>query len=73
MQSTVLDGHCMEPDFDLSAIKGNAATSALPSPNDKNRDLELETFLLAFLTAKMFVSFRLKITRKNLRMMQNEI
>ncbi|TTY87654.1 HAUS augmin-like complex subunit 8 [Bagarius yarrelli] len=56
LQSTVLDGHCMRPDFDLSVIKGNAATSALPSSADsnaKNRNLELETFLLAFLTAKI--------------------
>ncbi|XP_026776878.1 HAUS augmin-like complex subunit 8 isoform X2 [Pangasianodon hypophthalmus] len=56
LQSTVLDGHCMRPDFDVSVIKENTAPSSLPSavdPNAKKRNLELETFLLAFLTAKI--------------------
>ncbi|XP_060750038.1 HAUS augmin-like complex subunit 8 isoform X2 [Tachysurus vachellii] len=56
LQSTVLDGHCMRPDFDLSVIKENTAPASQPSavdPSAKKRNLELETFLLAFLTAKI--------------------
>ncbi|KAI5612388.1 HAUS augmin-like complex subunit 8 [Silurus asotus] len=56
LQSTVLDGHCMRPDFDLSVIKENTAPTSVPNavdPNSKKRNLELETFLLAFLTAKI--------------------
>ncbi|XP_058265181.1 HAUS augmin-like complex subunit 8 isoform X2 [Hemibagrus wyckioides] len=56
LQSTILDGHCMRPDFDLSVIKANASPASQPSaadPNAKNRNLALETFLLAFLTAKI--------------------
>ncbi|XP_062871641.1 HAUS augmin-like complex subunit 8 [Trichomycterus rosablanca] len=56
LQSTVLDGHCMCPDFDLSVIKENAAPTAQQSTVDtkaQKRNLELETFLLAFLTAKI--------------------
>ncbi|XP_053338893.1 HAUS augmin-like complex subunit 8 isoform X1 [Clarias gariepinus] len=56
LQSTVLDGHCMRPDFDLSVIKENTAPTSHPSavdPNAKKRNLDLETFLLAFLTAKI--------------------
>ncbi|KAF5909029.1 HAUS augmin-like complex subunit 8 isoform X2, partial [Clarias magur] len=56
LQSTVLDGHCMRPDFDLSVIKENTAPTSQPSAidlNAKKRNLDLETFLLAFLTAKI--------------------
>ncbi|XP_027000450.1 HAUS augmin-like complex subunit 8 isoform X1 [Tachysurus fulvidraco] len=56
LQSTVLDGHCMRPDFDLSVIKENTSPASQPSavdPSAKKRNLELETFLLAFLTAKI--------------------
>ncbi|XP_060793969.1 HAUS augmin-like complex subunit 8 isoform X2 [Neoarius graeffei] len=56
LQSTVLDGHCIRPNFDLSVIKENTAPTSHPSAvdlNAKKRNLELETFLLAFLTAKI--------------------
>ncbi|XP_017341914.1 HAUS augmin-like complex subunit 8 isoform X1 [Ictalurus punctatus] len=56
LQSTVLDGHCIRPDLDLSVIKENTAPTSLPSavdPNGTKRNLELETFLLAFLTVKI--------------------
>ncbi|KAL7864601.1 hypothetical protein AOLI_G00160210 [Acnodon oligacanthus] len=53
LQSTVLDGHCLRPDFDLSVIKENAAPPSAVDPKAQKRNLELETFLLAFLTAKI--------------------
>uniref|UniRef100_A0A8C1L7W7 Si:ch211-153a8.4 n=1 Tax=Cyprinus carpio TaxID=7962 RepID=A0A8C1L7W7_CYPCA len=51
-QSTVLDGHCIRPDFDVSVIKGVVLLSTA-DPNTEERDLAMETFLLAFLTAKI--------------------
>ncbi|KAL6482635.1 hypothetical protein MHYP_G00075070 [Metynnis hypsauchen] len=53
LQSTVLDGHCFRPDFDLSVIKENTAPPSAVDPKAQKRNLELETFLLAFLTAKI--------------------
>ncbi|XP_017556444.1 HAUS augmin-like complex subunit 8 isoform X2 [Pygocentrus nattereri] len=53
LQSTVLDGHCLRPDFDLSVIKENTAPPSAVDPKSQKRNLELETFLLAFLTAKI--------------------
>uniref|UniRef100_A0A4W4FLL4 HAUS augmin-like complex subunit 8 n=1 Tax=Electrophorus electricus TaxID=8005 RepID=A0A4W4FLL4_ELEEL len=54
LQSTALDGHCMPPDFDVSVIKENAAAPPprAVDPNTQKRNV-LDTFLLAFLTAKI--------------------
>ncbi|KAG9269481.1 HAUS augmin-like complex subunit 8 isoform X1 [Astyanax mexicanus] len=53
LQSTALDDHCLRPDFDLSVIKENVASPRSADPKAQKRNLELETFLLAFLTAKI--------------------
>ncbi|XP_067302829.1 HAUS augmin-like complex subunit 8 [Pseudorasbora parva] len=52
-QSTVLDGHCIRPDFDVSVIKEKIAPPSAVDPKNEERDISLETFLLAFLTAKI--------------------
>uniref|UniRef100_A0A4W6DIL8 HAUS augmin-like complex, subunit 8 n=1 Tax=Lates calcarifer TaxID=8187 RepID=A0A4W6DIL8_LATCA len=52
LQSTFSDGHCFRPDFDISVIKENAAEPER-SPENEKRDVEMQTFLLAYLTAKM--------------------
>lgn len=58
LQSTILDGHCLRPDFDVSAIKDktvlpNAAVEPERNDEHEKRLLEMQTFLLAYLTAKM--------------------
>ncbi|XP_016308698.1 HAUS augmin-like complex subunit 8 isoform X2 [Sinocyclocheilus anshuiensis] len=52
-QSTVLDGHCIRPDFDVSVIKDKVVLLSTADPKDEERDMAMETFLLAFLTAKI--------------------
>ncbi|XP_008300773.1 HAUS augmin-like complex subunit 8 isoform X2 [Stegastes partitus] len=54
LQSTFSDGHCFRPDFDISAIKviENAAEPER-NPENEKRMVEMQTFLLAYLTAKM--------------------
>lgn len=59
LQSTFTDGHNLCPDFDISAIKGvektmleNIAGSEWNPENDKTTIMN-QTFLLAYLTAKM--------------------
>ncbi|XP_067226674.1 HAUS augmin-like complex subunit 8 isoform X1 [Chanodichthys erythropterus] len=52
-QSTVLDGHCIRPDFDVSVIKDKVAPSSAVDPENEERDMAMETFILAFLTAKI--------------------
>ncbi|KAM9386161.1 HAUS augmin-like complex subunit 8 [Pholidichthys leucotaenia] len=57
MQSTFSDGHCVPPDFDISVIKDKTviANMAKPerNPEDEKRIIDMQTFLLAYLTAKM--------------------
>uniref|UniRef100_A0A3Q3R711 Uncharacterized protein n=1 Tax=Monopterus albus TaxID=43700 RepID=A0A3Q3R711_MONAL len=48
LQSTISEGHCFRPDWDLSVIKEPDR-----KPEDEKRDTEMKTFLLAYLTAKM--------------------
>lgn len=50
LQSTFSDGHSLCPDFDISAIKEK---TVLENNAEPERNLEKETFLLAYLTAKM--------------------
>ncbi|XP_041791982.1 HAUS augmin-like complex subunit 8 [Chelmon rostratus] len=57
LQSTFSDGHFFRPDFDISVIKDKAVTENAVEP-DRNpeiekRLIEMQTFLLAYLTAKM--------------------
>ncbi|XP_061593108.1 HAUS augmin-like complex subunit 8 isoform X2 [Cololabis saira] len=57
LQSTFSDGHCFRPDFDISVIKEktvieNAVETERNSEHEK-RIVEMHTFLLAYLTAKM--------------------
>ncbi|KAM6921054.1 HAUS augmin-like complex subunit 8 [Xenentodon cancila] len=57
LQSTFSDGHCLRPDFDISVIKDktvieNAVETEKNSEHEK-RIIEMQTFLLAYLTAKM--------------------
>uniref|UniRef100_A0A3Q1G028 HAUS augmin like complex subunit 8 n=1 Tax=Acanthochromis polyacanthus TaxID=80966 RepID=A0A3Q1G028_9TELE len=57
LQSTFSDGHCFRPDFDISAIKGKNLLKPLKCwelvPNGIKRLIEMQTFLLTYLTAKM--------------------
>uniref|UniRef100_A0A8C5EVL5 HAUS augmin-like complex subunit 8 n=1 Tax=Gouania willdenowi TaxID=441366 RepID=A0A8C5EVL5_GOUWI len=57
LQSTFSDGHCFRPDFDLSVIKEKTvmenAVESERSPENEKKDVERQTFLLAYLTAQM--------------------
>ncbi|XP_028260097.1 HAUS augmin-like complex subunit 8 isoform X2 [Parambassis ranga] len=57
LQSTFTDGHCSRPDFDISVIKDKMvienAAEPKRNPETEKRDIEMQTFLLAYLTAKM--------------------
>ncbi|KAM4629287.1 uncharacterized protein ACJ7VT_001633 [Polymixia lowei] len=57
LQSTFSDGHCIAPDFDISVIKDKTViqNTVEPERNPENekRNIEMQTFLLAYLTAKM--------------------
>ncbi|KAG1955730.1 HAUS augmin-like complex subunit [Pimephales promelas] len=52
-QSTVLDGHCIRPDLDVSVIKDKVVVPGTVDPKNEERDMAMETFLLAFITAKI--------------------
>ncbi|KAI1882836.1 hypothetical protein AGOR_G00239010 [Albula goreensis] len=52
LQSTVLDGHCVRPEFDLSVIEERMASENMDMESAKEL-LEHQTFLMAYLTAKM--------------------
>ncbi|XP_066528645.1 HAUS augmin-like complex subunit 8 [Hoplias malabaricus] len=52
LQSTALDDFYLRPDFDLSVIKENIAPPTAGHSKAQKRNMDLETFLLAFLTAK---------------------
>uniref|UniRef100_UPI0037E7661F HAUS augmin-like complex subunit 8 n=1 Tax=Semicossyphus pulcher TaxID=241346 RepID=UPI0037E7661F len=56
LQSTFADGHCFRPDFDMSVIKEKTVIEGAEperNPENEKRLVELQTFLLAYLTAKM--------------------
>ncbi|XP_044054729.1 HAUS augmin-like complex subunit 8 isoform X2 [Siniperca chuatsi] len=57
LQSTFSDGHCFRPDFDISVIKDKTvidnAVEPERNPENEKRLIEMQTFLLAYLTAKM--------------------
>uniref|UniRef100_A0A3P8UDR7 HAUS augmin-like complex, subunit 8 n=1 Tax=Amphiprion percula TaxID=161767 RepID=A0A3P8UDR7_AMPPE len=57
LQSTFSDGHCFRPDFDISAIKEKTMIENTAererNPENEKRLVEMQTFLLAYLTAKM--------------------
>ncbi|XP_078479341.1 HAUS augmin-like complex subunit 8 [Lampetra planeri] len=57
LQSTFSHGHCFRPEFDISAIKEKtileSAVEADKNPENEKRIIEMQTFLLAYLTAKM--------------------
>ncbi|XP_069006445.1 HAUS augmin-like complex subunit 8 [Embiotoca jacksoni] len=79
LQSTFSDGPCIRPDFDISVIKDktvleNAAEPERNSQNEK-RIIEMETFLLAYLTAKMesnTAKFKAKAEARILQEMEEE-
>ncbi|XP_061099235.1 HAUS augmin-like complex subunit 8 [Conger conger] len=54
LQSTVLDGHCVHPEFDVSVIgKDKSQTQHTAESGNEKEILENQAFLLAYLTAKM--------------------
>ncbi|XP_041647745.1 HAUS augmin-like complex subunit 8 [Cheilinus undulatus] len=56
LQSTFAEGPCVRPDFDMSVIKEKTVIEGVePEKNPENdkRLIEMQTFLLAYLTAKM--------------------
>ncbi|XP_049443755.1 HAUS augmin-like complex subunit 8 [Epinephelus fuscoguttatus] len=57
LQSTFSDGHCFRPEFDISVIKEKTvlenAVEPEKHPENEKRIVEMQTFLLAYLTAKM--------------------
>ncbi|XP_029356574.1 HAUS augmin-like complex subunit 8 [Echeneis naucrates] len=57
LQSTFSDGHCFRPDFDISVIKDKTVIENASEP-ERNPEIEMmsiqmQTFQLAYLTAKM--------------------
>nr|XP_046247994.1 HAUS augmin-like complex subunit 8 [Scatophagus argus] len=57
LQSTFSDGHCFRPDFDISVIKDKTIIENAVEPErnleNEKKLIEMQTFLLAYLTAKM--------------------
>ncbi|XP_058494756.1 HAUS augmin-like complex subunit 8 [Solea solea] len=57
LQSTFTDGPCFRPEFDISVIKEKTvmenASEPERNPEEEKWDIEMQTFLLAYLTAKM--------------------
>ncbi|XP_074491595.1 HAUS augmin-like complex subunit 8 [Sebastes fasciatus] len=54
LQSTFSDGHCFRPNFDISVIKEKTIMeNAAEHERNPERDIEMQTFLLAYITAKM--------------------
>ncbi|KAI4828652.1 hypothetical protein KUCAC02_022731 [Chaenocephalus aceratus] len=57
LQSTFSDGHCFHPNFDISVIKEKTVmeNAAEPERNPETEKciIEMQTFLLAYLTAEM--------------------
>ncbi|XP_054613076.1 HAUS augmin-like complex subunit 8 [Dunckerocampus dactyliophorus] len=57
LQSTFSDGHCGRPDFDISVIRGKTiienAEDAEKNPENQKQIIEMQSFLLCYLSAKM--------------------
>ncbi|XP_029002345.1 HAUS augmin-like complex subunit 8 [Betta splendens] len=75
LQSTFSDGHCFRPDFDISVIKDKTIieNSSEPDRNPENekRTIEMRTFLLAYLTAKMESNTAKLKAEAEMRILQN--
>ncbi|XP_008335081.1 HAUS augmin-like complex subunit 8 [Cynoglossus semilaevis] len=79
LQSTFSDGHCFRPDFDISVIKEKTAVEKTPeperNPEEEKKNIEMQTFLLAYLTAKMehnTAKLKAEAEAKLLQMMEEE-
>lgn len=79
LQSTFSDGHCFRPDFDISAIKDKTvienAKEPERNPENEKRIVEMQAFLLAYLTAKMesnTAKFKVEAEAKLLQKMEEE-
>uniref|UniRef100_A0A3Q3XPS7 HAUS augmin-like complex, subunit 8 n=1 Tax=Mola mola TaxID=94237 RepID=A0A3Q3XPS7_MOLML len=61
LQSTFSDGHCFRPDFDISVIKDKTVIESAVEPNrnpeSDKKLIDMQTFLLAFLTAKVIYRY----------------
>nr|XP_057913255.1 HAUS augmin-like complex subunit 8 [Doryrhamphus excisus] len=57
LQSTFSDGHCGRPDFDISVIRGKtiieSAEEAETNPENQKQLIEMQSFLLSYVSAKM--------------------
>ncbi|XP_045905815.1 HAUS augmin-like complex subunit 8 isoform X1 [Micropterus dolomieu] len=74
LQSTFSDGHCFEPDFDISVIKENTVIENAVEP-EKIAEIEMQTFQLAYLTAKMesnTMKYMAEAEARILQMMEEE-
>ncbi|KAM4574962.1 HAUS augmin-like complex subunit 8 [Fundulus diaphanus] len=79
LQSTFTDGHCFRPDFDISVIKDKTvienAKEPERHPENEKRVVEMQTFLLTYLTAKMesnTAKFKAEAEAKLLQKMKEE-
>ncbi|XP_038157660.1 HAUS augmin-like complex subunit 8 [Cyprinodon tularosa] len=79
LQSTFTDGHAFRPDFDISVIKEKTvienSKDAERNPENNKRIIEMQTFLLAYLTAKMennTAKFKAEAEAKLLQIMTEE-
>ncbi|MED6238434.1 hypothetical protein ATANTOWER_021042 [Ataeniobius toweri] len=79
LQSTFTDGHCLRPDFDISVIKDKTvvenAREPERNPENEKRGVEMQTFLLAYLSAKMesnTAKFKAEAEAKLLQKMDEE-
>ncbi|KAM9761613.1 HAUS augmin-like complex subunit 8 [Menidia menidia] len=79
LQSTFSDGHCFRPDFDISVIKDKTLqenrSKPERNPDIEKRKVEMQTLLLAFLTAKMesnTTKFKTLAESKILQVMKEE-
>ncbi|XP_043984297.1 HAUS augmin-like complex subunit 8 [Gambusia affinis] len=79
LQSTFSDGHYFRPDFDISVIKDKTVIENAKEPErtleSEKKNIEMQTFLLAYLTAKMesnTAKFKAEAVAKLLQNMEEE-
>uniref|UniRef100_A0A087YKU8 HAUS augmin-like complex, subunit 8 n=1 Tax=Poecilia formosa TaxID=48698 RepID=A0A087YKU8_POEFO len=79
LQSTFSDGHYFRPDFDISVIKDKTVIENAKEPErtleSEKKIVEMQTFLLAYLTAKMesnTAKFKAEAAAKLLQNMEEE-
>ncbi|XP_026160994.1 HAUS augmin-like complex subunit 8 isoform X2 [Mastacembelus armatus] len=68
-------GHCLQPDFDISAIKDKTIIEPERNPENEKRIIRMKTFLLAYLTAKMesnTAKFKAEAEAKILQVMEED-